>query len=508
MQNFDRTTRNVIANLTGGAGLAILSLILNYLYYRILGDEAYGLVTWFLMLSSIVGLLDFGMSRTTFRELARRSTNGDLSVSSRSVVMTLQLVQWCMFLILGTAIIVLSPLLASWLITRTLSHETVITCIALSGICVIFAQPRTLYLSGLSGLGRQVTSNLLLGYFTAFRGLATLAVLKFYDPGITAFFIVQFVCFAIETLFTAAVLWRALPAGRITPRLSILKEVKGFAGANGASSIIAMILTTGDKVILSRVLPLDQFGQYGLITLICLTLPRLTGPFATAYFHEFTIAWQKQEHRELSRQYLQVSEIVNPILIAAGLVLMLFAFEIMALLSGSRAVAERLELPMQLYALGSLLFALQFIPHVLQLAAGWAELSVLTSGAAVLGYIPALYVLTPIWGLAAPPALWLAANLIMFPVLIHIMHRRLLPELEITWIKATVLKPAIICTVVLVATRGVLRAANSASGIFGELILVGVAAVIALLLASTVIRMWMLFAVGSVVKLTRKSRKW
>ena len=62
MQALGRTARNVIANVAGSAGLAVLALIFNYLYYRSLGAESYGMVTWFLMLSSLVGLLDFGMS--------------------------------------------------------------------------------------------------------------------------------------------------------------------------------------------------------------------------------------------------------------------------------------------------------------------------------------------------------------------------------------------------------------------------------------------------------------
>jgi O-antigen/teichoic acid export membrane protein len=506
MQTFDRTARNVLANITGGAGLTVLSLIFNYLYYRLMGDEAYGLVAWFLMLTSIVSLLDFGMCRTTFRELARRSTSKDLAASSRSVVMTFQLVQWCAFVALGGVIVALSPLLANWLITRTLSHETVVTCIALSGMCISIAQPRNLYLSGLNGLGRQVTSNLLQGCFAALRGLTTLGVLKFYDPGIVTFFIVQLVGFAIETLITAAVLWRALPPGPIAPRPSILTEVKGYAGADGVVLVATVILTTGDKAVISRTLPLDQFGQYGLITLVCLTLAKLTAPFATAYFHVFTIAWQERNYRFVSRQYLQVSEIVNPLLIAGGLVFVLFAFEIMALLTGSRAIAESVELPMQLYALGAIFYSLQFIPHMLQLAAGWATLAMRIYAVADLVYIPALYVATPKWGLVAPPALWLAINFVIFPVLVHLMHGRLLPEVEIAWIKKTLVWPAIICSVLLFATRAALRPADTTAGMVGELTLVGFAAAISIFLSSGPVRTWTRFAAANVVKSTGVTR--
>lgn len=503
MKNFGRASRNVFANLTGAASSAILSLVFNFSYYHMLGQEAYGLITSFLTLATLAGVFDFGVSRTTFRELARSTTSEELAITSRSVVMTLQLLQWCIFLALGAAIIGFSPFLADWLNARSLSHRTIVTCIALSGVCIAFAQPRMMYRSGLSGLGYQITSNTLKTGFAAFTGLATLGVLELHGPSIVAFFMVQLVGFAAESLLTGLALWRVLPSGRLAPRLSILNDVKDFASVDGAGSIMTTILTTSDRIILSRVAPLGEFGQYGLITLVCLTLSLVTGPFTNAYFHEFTVAWQKHDYRWLSQQYQDVSEVVNSIAIAVGLVLALFSFEIMTLLTSSRIVAEQIALPTRLFALGSVLWSLQFMPHTLTLAAGWPALWLLVSSLTALAYIPLLWILTPIWGLLAPTALWFAANLIMFPLLTHLMHRRLLPDVEIAWLKRTVVKPAIICAVVLLATRAALQPAGSLIGIVGELTFVVIVTGLVLLFINASIRMWALLAAEHVLKLAK-----
>jgi O-antigen/teichoic acid export membrane protein len=267
-----------------------------------------------------------------------------------------------------------------------------------------------------------------------------------------------------------------------------------------------MMMTVSDKVVLSRFVPLGQFGQYGLITLVCQVLPKVTYPFINAYFHEFIVAWQRRDYRRLSGQYQHVSEIINPILIAAGLVLVLFALDIVTLLTGSRIVAGRLELPMQLYALGTLFFTLQFVPHILQLASGWASLSLVISGTAILGYIPAVYLLTPLWGLVAPPAVWLATNLMTFPLFIYMTHKRLLPELKSLWIKKTLLQPAVICALALLGAREVLYPTDTLIGLFGEMTVVALFAAAALFLASYPIRTWTILIAATMMKFARAQK--
>ena len=417
--------------------------------------------------------------------------------------MTLQLVQWCVFLALGGIVVALSPMLAHSLTTSVLSHQTIVTCIALSGLCIGVAQPRSLYSSGLNGLGRQVTCNVLLVSFAALRGLTTLSFLKFHNSAIVTFFIVQLAWFAIETFCTALVFWRALPAGSTRPHLAILEEVRNFATADAGFFIATMILTTGDKVIISHSVPLDQFGQYGLITLVCLTLPKLIGPFATAYFHEFTVAWQHRDFAKLSREYGDASDLANPIVIAAGLVLVLFAYEIMAVLSGSATVAERFELPLQLYALGSVLYALQYIPHALQLGAGWPGLALKVYAIAAAIYVPAIYFSTPIWGIVAPPAIWARCKFDHAPTAGPSHAKRLLPDAEYVWFKNALVKPFAACSIVLLIVRAALRPAGTSLGMICELVLVAAAAALAVFLSSEKVRSLTFLLAAKVINLGR-----
>ena len=58
---------NVIANYIGRAWTSILGLLLIPIYLKFLGIEAYGLVGFYMALSSVIGILDLGIGGTMNR---------------------------------------------------------------------------------------------------------------------------------------------------------------------------------------------------------------------------------------------------------------------------------------------------------------------------------------------------------------------------------------------------------------------------------------------------------
>jgi O-antigen/teichoic acid export membrane protein len=114
------SSRNVLANLVGAGAVSSLSLLFNYAYYHLMGAESYGLITYYLMLTTFAGMFDFSLSRTTLRELARRSVTAELSRTIRSTLTTVQLLQGSVFLLIGGLIALLAPMIASvWLKSQT-----------------------------------------------------------------------------------------------------------------------------------------------------------------------------------------------------------------------------------------------------------------------------------------------------------------------------------------------------------------------------------------------------
>jgi O-antigen/teichoic acid export membrane protein len=69
--------RNIAANYLGQVWTAVMGLAFVPLYIRYLGMEAYGLIGVFAMLQTWLSLLDFGLTPTLTREMARPIANAE-----------------------------------------------------------------------------------------------------------------------------------------------------------------------------------------------------------------------------------------------------------------------------------------------------------------------------------------------------------------------------------------------------------------------------------------------
>ena len=69
--------KNLVASVVGNGWTALMAVVLVPLYIKFLGLEAWGLIGIFVSLQTICVLLDFGLSTTLSREMARLSIQRD-----------------------------------------------------------------------------------------------------------------------------------------------------------------------------------------------------------------------------------------------------------------------------------------------------------------------------------------------------------------------------------------------------------------------------------------------
>ena len=74
-----------------------------------MGIEAYGLVGFYMALSSVIGILDLGIGSTMNRELARLAAKDGFAGEQRDVVRTLEIIYWGVAVIAGGAVFLLAP---------------------------------------------------------------------------------------------------------------------------------------------------------------------------------------------------------------------------------------------------------------------------------------------------------------------------------------------------------------------------------------------------------------
>src|SRR5205085_2546732 len=124
---------------------------------RMMGMEAYGLVSFFATLQAVFSLLDLGLTATINRELA--ATGNESATETRDLVRTLEICYWSIAVLIAGAMFALSPLVSGWVHPQHLSHEQVFQAVLVMGLVMALQWPLSFYEGGLMGLQRQVTWN-------------------------------------------------------------------------------------------------------------------------------------------------------------------------------------------------------------------------------------------------------------------------------------------------------------------------------------------------------------
>ncbi len=428
--------RNLIANFAGKGWSALISLAFVPLYIWFLGIEAYGLIGVYLTIYGVMSLLDLGMGTTLNRELARYSVIPESGPHMRDLLRTLEALYWSIGILVGLAILLLAPSVAPhWIKTDQLAPDTVEKALQLMGVAIACQWPMALYLGGLMGLQRQVTSNAISAAAATIRSLGAILILWQVSATIEAFLYWQIVCSLGETVVTAIVVWRLLPAGAPAKvRSDLALGVWRFAAGVSAISVFSVILTQLDKIILSGLLSLTGFGYYILATRVSSALYYVIGPVIASYFPRFSQLFESRDEGELRRVYHQSCQLMSVLIIPPAAMLAFFPYEILLLWTQNRAVAENVHLILALLSAGTALNALASPPHVLQLASGWTRLSLINAAASAVLLAPLIYVMANRYGGVGAASVWLLLNCMNVAVNAVFTHRRLLKgELRSWW---------------------------------------------------------------------------
>lgn len=428
---------NVLANFVGKGWTALMALVFVPVYIDFIGIEAYGLVGIFLSLLALSTILDLGLSTSLNKELAHMSIHAENNAQGmNNLVRTLELVYWALAVLIAGIIALVAPLLTKyWLSPKMLSEDQVFQAIVLMGIAIACQWPFTLYSGGLMGLQQQVKQNIILVIFSTLRAVGAILVLWLISPTIQAFFIWQLLVSLLQTISTRVILKTCLPhtenAGQF--HFPLLKKLWRFAAGMTLITILAILLTQLDKIILSKMLSLEMFGYYTLAALVATSVYVLVIPIQAAVFPRFSQLVSKGDDKELARLYHQSCQWVALAVMPVAAIIALFSEPILLLWTGDQEVATHTHALVSLLIIGSSLNAIMQLPYSLQLAHGWTRLALYMNSASVIVLIPCMVYLTSLYGAMGAAIVWVALNGGYVLIGIQLMHRRLLKTEQWNW---------------------------------------------------------------------------
>jgi len=215
-----------------------------------------------------------------------------------------------------------------------------------------------------------------------------------------------------------------------------------------AITVTGTMLTQIDKVILSRILPLDAFGYYALASLVAGGLFRIMNPVFVAFFPRLTQMRAANDEEGLKAAYHAGSQLATVMLIPTAAVVALFSKEILLLWTRNPVTAERTYLLVALLITGMAFNGINYIPYALQLAHGWIRLPLYANIAGCVTLVPLLVVLALRYGAIGAAVTSMLFSLATLTIVISIMHRRILRGEQTRFYIQDVAKPMLSALVV------------------------------------------------------------
>jgi O-antigen/teichoic acid export membrane protein len=423
----------------------------------------------------LVFVLDFGLSPTLNRVLAR--STGDHSAGGDEVqgtAHTLSIIAWSLAGVVGLILIVLSFLGAHyWINSDELTTSDIVQSLIIMSVASAIQFPNGLYAGGLAGLQKQVLLNTIQVVSATLKAFGSIVVLLYVSPTIQAFLIWQAIMAAIQTAVTRQCLNRALPSSTEAPKFAAkrLTPLWKFAAGNAVLSIIGLIGTQADKLVASKMVSLEEFGYYSIAVMVCTSiLVTLAGSIQRVSFPLFTRLASNADTRLLARSYHQHSQLVSALVIPTTLLIVFFSYEIMFMWTGDSRLAVRVSPLLSIYAVGTGLTCLIWIPNALQLAYGWTRLTIYVNLIAMLIYIPSLILAVRNLGAVGGALCWLGVNAAHFLTYVGLMHRRILIGEALNWYIKDVGRPLFAALIFFLIARVVVHAESNSLVLFIELV--------------------------------------
>ena len=462
--------RNLLAGLTNSVWSALIGLAVVPLYLKYLGIEAYGLIGFFATTQAILSLLDLGLAPTINREVARGSASGDMR-EARNLLHTLAVVYGVMAGMIALLVVMLAPFIANhWLQSHNISPDTLVRAMMLMGMVVACRWPISLYMGALMGMQRLVVSSTVSIIMTTFGSLGAVAILAYVSPTIDAFFIWQA---GVALLYVAVIRW---VTWGVLGRENVgkfdfngLKRIWRFSAGMSGVAISGVILMQLDKVLLSRLLSLEDFGRYTLAGVVASGLYVLLTPLFNALFPRMSALVASGDTEKLIHLYRTGTRLFLALFLPIAITAAVFAKYLLYLWTSNEQLAISSAPIVSLFLIGTALNGIMHFPYALQLAYGATRLPLTINAILIIVMVPMIIILARTYGAVGGASAWALLNGLYIFVGTWLTHRTLLNGTGIKWLFGDVALP--LGMAVLVAGVGGELAKNSGYPDYAKLLM-------------------------------------
>ena len=211
------------------------------------------------------------------------------------------------------------------------------------------------------------------------------------------------------------------------------KPVLRFSLTIAFVSSVWVFVTQADKLVLSRILPLADYGYFTLAVLVASGIMVLSGPIGNAVMPRMAKLEAEGAHAQLIQVYRHATQLVTVVAGAASITVAFSAEALLRAWTGNLEMARQAAPVLVLYAVGNGILAVSAFPYYLQFAKGDLRLHVIGNAAFVVLLIPLVIWSATKFGGVGAGYVWLGMNLFSFVAWLPFVHRKFEPGLNLRW---------------------------------------------------------------------------
>lgn len=439
--------KNVIANFVGRFWSILSNFLFIPIYISLLGFESYSLISFSLVIAGVMAVLDAGLSATLSRELAR----SDLSFKEKFRIFgTLETIY---FLIAFVAVLLVffssSRIASDWVTSKVYSSEEISVFVKIISFDIGFQLLIRFYLGGFLGLEQQIKSNVIQVAWGITRNGLVLLVL-FFVPSLQAFFLWQAASTILFVLF-AGLLLRKQINGKYSFSIrkiekDVLKRTWKFASGMLLISIVAALNTQMDKLIISKLLPLESLGFYTLAVSLSMGIVVIVNPISVAILPRLTNYFTGNRIDDAQHLFKKVNMIVSILVFSLMAIMIYFSYELIFIWTGDSNIAIKASPFLPIIAIAVSMLSLATIPYNIAIANGNTKLNNIIGILSLLITLPGYWLATNFYGAIGAAYIFCLVQSIITIIYIYLINKKYfgVKNLKILFFKPMVL-PLIFC---------------------------------------------------------------
>jgi O-antigen/teichoic acid export membrane protein len=434
---------NTLANVVGRVWNAALGVFLIPIYVKLLGVESYALVGIHATLQTIFGLLDLGLGAGLNRELARLTATGADDHQRRDLLATFDLIGLAAAAIIALSLFAMAPIIAfRWVNAQDLDRHVIVDAIRMMGVIIGLQVPIGFYHGGLNGLQRQVLYNVVSVSMNTIRGVGAALLLASVAATVRVFFGWQ-ICITVAAAAVSAILTHRLvdgSAGRGRAAREYFTRVWRYSSGWLANSVGVNLLGQADKLILSRMLSLRDFGYYTFASYGALLLWNLVAAVSSAFFPRFNGLIARGDETGLAAEYRRGNQTLAAVLIPVSFVILFFPREILLLWTRDAALTAATASLLAIFAAGMTAVGMANIAYTIALCEGMFRTTMKVTAVLAAIWVPAMWLATREYGAVGAATVWALMNASWIAI-VPLLQRRHLPGEGWTWLRQALFLP-------------------------------------------------------------------